>query len=60
VAGVTLRTADPEERKRLHRLGNDVAIASMALTGGDTLEVVAAGEDRAALQGPYAIVTEPT
>lgn len=31
--GVTLRAADPEERKKLHRLADDSAIATMAAEG---------------------------
>ena len=58
VVGVTLRAAGSEERSKLHRIADDPAIATMALAGGDTLEVAAAGKDRAALQGPYATVTE--
>src|SRR3990172_12803118 len=32
VVGVTLRTPDPEERKKLHRLGDDFAIATLLMT----------------------------
>lgn len=48
VSGATLRAANPEERKKLHRLGQDPAIATLALTEGDTLEVAAARDRRSA------------
>jgi len=53
VSRVTLRTADPEERKKLHRLGDDPAIATLAIVDGDALEVAAGPEERSALVGPF-------
>ena len=58
-AAVTMRAADPEERKRLHRLADDPAIATLTIVEGETLEVAAGTEDRSALFGPFATVTEP-
>jgi hypothetical protein len=58
VSGVTLRTPDPEERKKLHRLGDDLAIATLAIVEGETLEVAAGSEERSALLGPFLTVTE--
>ena len=58
VSGATVRAADPEERKKLHRLAEDPAIATLALEEGDTLEVAAAPEQRSALLGPFAAVAE--
>ena len=53
VSGATPRAANPEERKKLHRLGHDPVIASLALTEGDTLEVATARDRRSALLGPF-------
>lgn len=53
VRGGSLRSANPEEQKKLHRLADDPAIASLALDGGETLEVAAAPEQRSALLGPF-------
>jgi hypothetical protein len=53
VIGVTLRTPDAEERKKLHRLGEGFPIATLAIVEGETLEVAAGPEKRSALLGPY-------
>ena len=53
VSGATLRAAVPVERKKLHRLGEDPAIATLALADGGRLEVAAASEQRSALLGPF-------
>jgi hypothetical protein len=53
VSGATLRAADPAERKKLHGLGEDPAIATLALADGGSLEVAAATEQRSALLGPF-------
>jgi len=52
---VTLRAADPDERKKLRCLGHDPAIAMLALADGETLEVAAGLEQRVALLGPFAM-----
>jgi hypothetical protein len=59
VTGVTLRTPDPEEQKKLHRLGDDFAVATLATVEGDTLEVAVGPEARPALLGPFVTVPEP-
>ena len=58
VIGVTIRAPDPAERKKLHRLADDPAIATMAVEG-ETLEVATDTEHRSALRGPFASVNEP-
>jgi hypothetical protein len=54
VSEVTLRDANPEERKKLRRLGEHPAIATLALPEGETLDVAAGSEQRVALLGPFA------
>jgi len=56
---VTLRDPDAEERKKLHRLGDDFAIATLAIAEGQSLEVAAASEERSALLGPFVSMIEP-
>jgi len=53
VSDVTLRDADPDERKQLRRLGEHPAIATLALPGGESLEVAAGSEQGVALLGPF-------
>ena len=55
--GVSLRHADKEERRKLHRIGDSPVIASLTLAGGETLEVAARPEHRSALAGPFANAT---
>ncbi len=59
VVGVSLRDPDPEERKKLHRLGDGFAIATMVTSYGETLEVAAGPEQRSELLGPLEAVGEP-
>ena len=54
VRDVIPRGADPQERKKLRRLGEHPAIATLALSDGETLDVAAGSEQRAALLGPFA------
>jgi len=54
VSSATLRAADPEERKKLRRLGDDPAIATMAVSARGALEVASAPDRRPALLGPFA------
>ena len=54
VSKVTPRDADPQERKKLRRLGEHPAIATLALSDGETLDVAAGSEQRVALLGPFA------
>ena len=58
VSAATSRAADPEERKKLHRLGDEPAIATLAAAGGESVEVAAAPERASALLGPFARATE--
>ena len=57
VSAVTPRGADPEERQKLHRLGDEPAIATLAAADGEIVEV-AAPEQASALLGPVARATE--
>ena len=59
LTGVTPRTPDPEERKKLHRLGDGFSIVTLATVEGETLEVAAGPEERLALLGPFPTVTKP-
>jgi hypothetical protein len=59
VVGVTLRDPDPQERKKLHRLGDGFVVATLLVTDGETLEVAAEPEQRRALLGPFEAVNEP-
>ena len=54
VSDVTLRDADPEEGKKLRRLGEHPSIVTLALPDGETLDVAAGSEQRVALLGPFA------
>jgi hypothetical protein len=58
VRDATARAADPEERKKLHRLGDEPAIATFVAADGETVEVAAAPEQASALLGPFAHPTE--
>ena len=58
VRDATARAADPEERKKLHRLGDEPAIATFVAADGETVEVAAAPEQASALLGPFARPTE--
>ena len=58
VSDATARAADPEERKKLHRLGDEPAIATLAAADGETVDVAAAPEQASALLGPVARATE--
>ena len=56
VSGASLRAADVEERKKLHRVGDQPVIATFELAEGGTLEVATGAEHRSALLGPFADV----
>jgi hypothetical protein len=43
----------PETMKKLHRLGDSPAVASLTLAGGEMIEVAARRDDRSALVGPF-------
>ena len=59
VDAASLHSADEEEQKKLHRLGDDPAVASFALADGTTLEVATRHEHRSALAGPFLQATGP-
>ncbi len=54
VSGASPRAADVEERKKLHRVGDQPVIATLELAEGGTLEVATGAEQLSALLGPYA------
>ena len=54
VRAVSLRTVTPEEHKKLHRLGAEPAVVTIALTDGVNLDVAAASTARSALLGTFA------
>src|SRR4051812_719483 len=49
-----IREATPEERKHLHRLGDNPLIATFTLFDGGTVEAAVAAGSRAGVAGPYA------
>lgn len=53
VDGASIRSASEQERKKLHRMGDDPVVASLALVGGQALEVAVKPEHRSALAGPF-------
>ena len=57
VSDATARAASREERKKLHRLGDEPAIATFVAADGETVEVAAAPEQASALLGPFARAT---
>jgi hypothetical protein len=58
VDSVFLHAPDTEQRKKLHRLGDDLVVASLSLTGGPAIDVATRNEHRAALLGPFANATQ--
>jgi hypothetical protein len=60
VSGASLRPADPEEQRKLHRIGDNPVVASLRLAEGTTLEVAARPEHQSALVGPFASAIEAT
>ena len=59
VDSASLHIADEKEQKKLHRLGDDPAVASLALADGTSLEVATRHEHRSALAGPFLQATGP-
>jgi hypothetical protein len=51
---VSVRDANEQERKKLHRIGDRPVIALFTLDGGDTVEAAASVDSRDLLLGPYA------
>jgi hypothetical protein len=54
VANATARDPTAEERKRLHRIGDEPVVALLTLVDGSTLDVGARAGDEAKLLGPFA------
>jgi hypothetical protein len=54
VVRATLRSATPEDMRRLHRMGDDVVVAELTTDRGVVLQVAASGDHRTALLGPLA------
>ena len=59
VIGVSSRSLDFDERKKLRRLGNEPAITELATIEGETFEVATRSDEREALFGPFPIATGP-
>jgi hypothetical protein len=53
VTVATLRAADAEERKQLHRLGDDLAVATLRADKGESMDVATTAGGRKALVGPF-------
>ena len=56
----SVRSASPDERKKLRRIGDEPVVAALALSDGATLQVAARSEHRSALAGPFLQASEPT
>ena len=52
VMNVTARSAQPKERKKLHRLGEQPVVAALSTADG-VLQLAAAAEHRSDLTGPF-------
>ena len=53
VTGVRVGAFEPEELKKLHRLGDNPTVATLTPDVGEPVRVAVASEHRAALLGPY-------
>jgi hypothetical protein len=53
VVGARVGALEPEELKKLHRLGDNPAVATLTPDVGDPVRVAVAADHRAALLGPY-------
>ena len=58
VSGVSIHSADAQEREKLHRIGDDPVVASFALDEDATLKVAARHEHQSILAGPFVLETE--
>ncbi len=59
VTAVELRDPSDEERHKLHRLGDDLLIATLSIADGEPFEVAARAEQRTALVGPFMVEAIP-
>ena len=57
VAGASVRSATPEERKALHRLGDEPVVATLTTGQDEVLHVAASAEHVSALSGPFSSPT---
>ncbi len=55
-ADASVRPADEQERKKLHRIGDEPVVATLTLVDGESLEVAARAEDVDDLLGPFSPV----
>ena len=53
VAGASARPADPKEQKKLHRVGDEVLVATMTFADGGSIDVATPRERRDELLGPF-------
>jgi hypothetical protein len=58
VTGASVRSASPDERKKLRRIGDQPIVATFALAGGGEIEFAAAAEHRVLLFGPLTKSTD--
>jgi hypothetical protein len=54
VTSATAREPTADERKRLHRIGDEPVVALLTLAGGSTVDVAVRAGDEAKLLGPFA------
>lgn len=50
-----VRAPDDEERKKLHRIGDEPVIVTLSLAEGGTIELAARAERKGDLLGPFAL-----
>lgn len=50
----TMRAPTSDERKKLHRIGDDPVIVTLSLAEGGTIEIAARAEAKDTLLGPFA------
>jgi hypothetical protein len=55
VVSASARSATPQERKTLHRLGDGPVVATLTTDEDGVLRVAASAEHRSALSGPFAM-----
>jgi hypothetical protein len=53
VTGASAREPTPDERKRLHRIGDEPVVALLTLADGSTVDVAVRAGDEARLLGPF-------
>lgn len=59
VIDARIAAVEPQETKKLHRLGANPTVATITPAGGAPLRVAVAAGQRAALLGPYAPMVHP-